>query len=656
MQSSQLLKASKAEQFVDQSSSSLQRDTPLLHSSASSSIFWSKMRKNFLPMLVSAVVSCCLLLSGSSGATPADPQLEKRLSYTAVSDFKAFEYPVALAGLYANIGPNGAKDGGAASGVVIASPSNSNPDYLYTWIRDASLVYKYIIDRYVSGRDTTLLTGINNFVASMGRIQQVSNPSGTVSSGGLGEPKFLINEAAFTGGWGRPQRDGPALRATAIITFANYLISQSNTTYVRNTLWPILLLDLNYVSNNWNSTGFDLWEEVNGASFFTTAVQHRALRQGIALATALGDTTGVIATWTTQAQNIFCFLQSYWSASSGYIVANVNPGNGAIRSGKDANTVLTSIHTFDPAAGCDSKTFQPCSDKALANLKIYVDAFRSIWSINSAAAAGAAVATGRYPEDSYYGGNPWYLTTFAVSEQLYRAIQVWDSLGQGINITSISLPFFQQFNSAAVVGNLAAGSTAYTTMKTAILNWADAFALVAAKYTPSTGALSEQYSKSDGTPLSASDLTWSYAAVLTMFDARDGVTAESWGAASLTLPSTCSTGSSGGGGGDTGGGTGSTSTVTFKVTATTVWGENIYLTGNIAALTNWSTSSALGPLTNTNTYPVWWVTVTVPAATSFEYKYIRKSSTGAVTWESGSNRVSTSAAAGGSTTLNDTWK
>lgn len=80
-----------------------------------------------------------------------------------------------------------------------------------------------------------------------------------------------------------------------------------------------------------------------------------------------------------------------------------NTGGG--RSGKDANTVLTSIHTFDPAAGCDSLTFQPCSDKALANLKAYVDAFRSIYTINSGIASNAAVATGRYPEDSYQGGN-----------------------------------------------------------------------------------------------------------------------------------------------------------------------------------------------------------------------------------------------------------
>ncbi|PVF99535.1 putative glucan 1,4-alpha-glucosidase [Serendipita vermifera] len=610
------------------------------------------MRTNFLSTLVSLAVTCLVFLQHNAHANPAasspwDGHLDKRLSYTSVADFSAFEYPIAYSGLLANIGPSGSKSSGAKSGIIIASPSTSNPDYLYMWIRDSSLVVKYIIDHYIAGKDNSLLTTINNWVASMGRVQQVSNPSGTVSSGGLGEPKFLISEAAFTGGWGRPQRDGPALRATSMIAFANHLISQQNTTYVTNTLWPLILLDLNYVSSNWNSTGFDLWEEVNGASFFTSAVQHRALREGIALATTLGNPAGTVSTWTTQAQNIFCFLQSYWSSSSGFIVANVNPGNGAIRSGKDCNTVLTSIHTFDPAAGCDSKTFQPCSDKSLANLKVYVDSFRSIYSINSGIASNAGIATGRYPEDSYYGGNPWYLTTFAVSEQLYRALQVWDTLGQGINVTSISLPFFQQFDSTITTGTIAAGSAKYTSITSSILTYADQFALVAAQYTPSTGALAEQYIKSSGVPTSASDLTWSYAAALTMFDARNRTTVKSWGAAGLTLPNTCS-GGGGGGGGDT-------ATVTFKVTATTVWGENIYLTGSIDALKNWSTSSPLGPLDNTGTYPVWSISVTMPVNTYFEYKFIRIYN-GAVTWESGSNRSGTSGAAGSTTTLTSTWK
>jgi glucoamylase len=80
-----------------------------------------------------------------------------------------------------------------------------------------------------------------------------------------------------------------------------------------------------------------------------------------------------------------------------------NTGGG--RSGKDANTVLASIHTFDAAAGCDAATFQPCSDLALANLLNYVDAFRSVYAINSGIAENQGCATGRYPEDVYFNGN-----------------------------------------------------------------------------------------------------------------------------------------------------------------------------------------------------------------------------------------------------------
>jgi glucoamylase len=67
------------------------------------------------------------------------------------------------------------------------------------WVRDASLVFKYIVDRYVSGRDDTLLPAIKEWIATMAKIQQVSNPSGTIASGGLGEPKFNADITAFTG-------------------------------------------------------------------------------------------------------------------------------------------------------------------------------------------------------------------------------------------------------------------------------------------------------------------------------------------------------------------------------------------------------------------------------------------------------------------------
>jgi glucoamylase len=84
---------------------------------------------------------------------------------------------------------------------VIASPSLTNPDYFYTWVRDSSLVFKALIDQYTLGIDTSssLRTLIDQFVDAESILQQVSNPSGTVGTGGLGEPKFNVDEVSRVG-------------------------------------------------------------------------------------------------------------------------------------------------------------------------------------------------------------------------------------------------------------------------------------------------------------------------------------------------------------------------------------------------------------------------------------------------------------------------
>ena len=60
-----------------------------------------------------------------------------------------------------------------------------------------------------------------------------------------------------------------------------------------------------------------------------------------------------------------------------------------------------------------------------------------------------------------------------------------------------------------------------------------------AKYTPKDGSLAEQYHRDDGRPLSAADLTWSYASALTAFAARNGTFPRSWGAKGLVVSSVC---------------------------------------------------------------------------------------------------------------------
>ncbi|WP_406370927.1 alpha-amylase family glycosyl hydrolase [Streptomyces sp. NBC_01550] len=92
----------------------------------------------------------------------------------------------------------------------------------------------------------------------------------------------------------------------------------------------------------------------------------------------------------------------------------------------------------------------------------------------------------------------------------------------------------------------------------------------------------------------------------------------------------------------------------FGVNATTQPGQNIYVTGNQSALGNWNTDSALK--LDPATYPVWKLDVSMPAGTSFEYKYVRKDASGAVTWESGANRTATVPSSGKVSLTSDVWR
>lgn len=265
------------------------------------------------------------------------------------------------------------------------------------------MTFKVLIERFIAG-DKFLETLIQQYITSQARLQTVSNPSGVLANGsGLAEPKYNVNGSAFTGPWGRPQRDGPALRATSLIAYGNHLIAQGKKSTVKDNIWPIVKNDLAYVAQYWNATGVDLWEEVRGSSFFTIAAQHRSLVEGASFAKALGESC---ENCDSQAPQLRCFLQGFWNGTT--IVSNL--GIEVPRSGVDINSILSSIQTFDPTASCDDATFQPCSARALRNHKTVVDSFRSIYGVNKNRKAGAAVAVGRYPEDVYQGGNPWYVS------------------------------------------------------------------------------------------------------------------------------------------------------------------------------------------------------------------------------------------------------
>lgn len=84
-------------------------------------------------------------------------------------------------------------------------------------------------------------------------------------------------------------------------------------------------------------------------------------------------------------------------------------------------------------------------------------------------------------------------------------------------------------------------------------------------------------------------------------------------------------------------------TVRFVVNnASTTLGQNVYLVGSIPELGSWDTSKGVGAMYNQvmYKYPTWYYDVSVPAGTTIEYKFIKKSGS-TVTWESGNNHTYT---------------
>lgn len=332
---------------------------------------------------------------------------------------------------------------------------------------------------------------------------------------------------------------------------------------------------------------------------------------------------------------------------------------------------LTFVVAFDPEAQCDDALFQPCSPRALANLKVYVDSFRTIYTINKDASNSSAVATGRYAEDVYYGGNPWYLTTFAVAEQLYDAIQQWSTLNT-LTISDVDLEFWKSIHPSATTGTYKRGRE-FNKILDAVLTYADNYVKVALNYTPSSGSLAEQYSRENGTAVSARDLTWSYAAFVTMRGARLSATSDypqipSWGAPTGDqVPSVCEASSApgiykpataAGAPPDAGG---CTILVTFNVNATTFWGENLYLIGSTSDLGNWSPSDALagGASDYTAERPLWKFEVELPANSTLQYQYIRKEPDGSILYETTNRTLTVPVCANvvgpGNATVEDAW-
>lgn len=395
-------------------------------------------------------------------------------------------------------------------------------------------------------QNATLWNIITDYIESSHKIQRVNNPSGTFESlDGLGEPKFEVNGTAFTDHWGRPQRDGPALRA---ITMANFIFTEVKynrsvtfETY-RKVFDNVIRYDLDYVASRWHRDSFDLWEEVDGKHFYTLKVQHYSLVIGSKLATAmgLGDSDSA-KSYSAQAEYIAQFIKDrFWDSERGHLVETFGRPRG--RSGLDSALFLGSLHSMDilnwtGEDDSENDLYAPYSDELLTSLAHYITSMRHLYPINSIRfekftnlglnSSIVGFGVGRYPEDVYDGygtsnGNPWFLCTATVSQNLYILADYLISKpssyelvvnNQNKALFGIFLDGQDGFSWDHDV-NFAIWrrSPVYKLLVTLILDYADSFLDVIREHHDGQGNMSEQFNKYNGFMEGAENLTWSYGA------------------------------------------------------------------------------------------------------------------------------------------------
>lgn len=304
-------------------------------------------------------------------------------------------------------------------GMVVASPSRSNPDYYYDWVRDTSLTYRAIVDYYELTRDPKIKKMIFTWIEAEAYRQK--QPTFT----GLGEPKYMVDGSGYTGGWGRPQNDGPGLRAVAMIKFARILLQEGEQDYVLKVLYhgvlpadSVIKKDLEYTAHNWRDPSFDLWEEEMGMHFYTLMAQHTALQEGAKLARELRDNAAADF-YQQQSDFIGQMIKSQFLDSEVGIKAAIRKVNGGLsykHTDLDVAVLLALLHNSPY-----QKLFTLRSTPVRKYLDKLIASFNSMYAVNKQYPE-LGVAVGRYPEDRYDGyqtsgvGNPWFLSTLALGE------------------------------------------------------------------------------------------------------------------------------------------------------------------------------------------------------------------------------------------------
>ncbi len=303
-------------------------------------------------------------------------------------------------------------------GSVAASPTQQ---YQFHWTRDAALTWQALLRVYQSSNQEKARSDLFRRFEAWVKFEKRAVKNALNAGYTRGEPKFMLNALPFTGDWGRPQNDGPALRSLVMSEWALQLITDGKIEFVKNELYrpemastTIIKADLEFTAQKWQEASFDPWEEVKGLNFYGLAMQRKSLLLGATLALQMNDPAAADYYLRT-AQKMLSELKFFSDSQRGYVIATRNQVDGWTHKSSQLDAAIVLATVQGPLDFAYISTEIKALQKTVEELE---KSFRQIYKINL---NRQTPIIGRYPEDVYdgfgfSGGNPWFLTTHAYAE------------------------------------------------------------------------------------------------------------------------------------------------------------------------------------------------------------------------------------------------
>ena len=433
-------------------------------------------------------------------------------------------------------------------GSIVASPEiasyDPDPDYFFHWLRDSALVMDALRALFVDRAfGPELLQHFSDFVdfslalcrldggefikradfgatidpASRVYARSADELSRIVGDRVLGEPRFNPDGTLDVIKWGRPQHDGPALRALTLLRLWRHDAPRARVN--RSSLSSLLEQDLDFTLHHFQEPCFDLWEETFGHHYHTRLVQFAALSDGAEWMDETGDPARASA-YRAAALELREQLDAHFDARDGIYVSHAVDASEAAGFADAKRLDIAIVLAVIQAARLDGP-HGVLDPKVLATLARLEALFAKAYKINRVRAATCAPAMGRYADDVYYSGGAYYFSTLGAA-QFYFCFAEAVGRGAMVPISNSNRALFADMLGAPPD---ALGATSLEARYTeglfnALLKRGDMVMAMVRTHTPASGELSEQFDQTNGTQTSAKNLAWSHAAFITAFASR----------------------------------------------------------------------------------------------------------------------------------------